>query len=360
LLDSLAFLAALIATAVLIPPLARIAPRFHLIDEPAGRRLHEGRIPLVGGLAMGVVFLAAYAACGLAQSLSGYLLLAMTITLAGGLLDDAHEISSRAKFAFQIAAAAALVLPGSALLTHLGYLLSEDLFTLGRWSTPLTIFGIVGVTNALNMSDGMDGLAGSLALAATLCFGAVAMVAGNAGIFTAACITAGALLGFLLYNTRSPWRSHALVFMGDTGSQILGLVLAWFAITLAMQPNPAMAPISAVWILALPIVDTVTIMTRRVLRGKSPFQADREHLHHILLALGLSSGQIVALLFVLSLLLGCGALALDWLGVPQYVMFYAYLIGTLLYGLIAESACRRLGLRESALIGSNACKSKSK
>lgn len=344
-IDSLLFITALIATAAAIPPLGRAAPRWGLVDEAAGRRMHEGSIPLVGGIAMLTVFLCAYAATGIKQGISLYLVLALGITLVGGILDDRHEIGSMPKFAFQIAAAAALAFSDSAVLTHLGYLMSEDLFTLGRWSIALTIFAIIGVMNALNMADGMDGLAGSLALAATLCFGLVAVIAGNTQVFTAACITAGALIGFLAYNARSPWRAHAAVFMGDTGSQFLGLVLAWIAIMLAMDARTNMAPISAVWILALPLADTVTIMIRRMLRGKSPFKADREHLHHIMLALGLSSGQIVAILFAVSLLLGLGGLASDWMGVPQYVMFYAYLIGVILYGLLAESACHRLGLR---------------
>lgn len=344
-IDSLLFIAALIATAAAIAPLSRAAPRWGLVDEAAGRRMHEGSIPLVGGIAMLTVFLCAYLAIGASQSQPLYVALALGITLVGGILDDRHEIGSGPKFAFQIAAAAALALSDSALLTHLGYLMSDNLFTLGRWSTPLTVFGIIGVMNALNMSDGMDGLAGSLALAATLCFGLVAIVSGNTEIFSAVCILTGVLAGFLAYNSRSPWRAHAAVFMGDTGSLFLGLVLAWMAIIMSMDPRTAMAPICAVWILALPIADTVTIMTRRVLRGKSPFKGDREHLHHIMLALGLSSGQTVAILFAVSLLLGLGGLAAEWLGVPQYVMFYAYVIGVVLYGLLAESACNRLGLR---------------
>ena len=132
--------------------------------------------------------------------------------------------------------------------------------------------------------------------------------------------------------------------MGDTGSLLLGLLLGWFAVRLAMAESPALAPITAVWILALPIGDTVTLLVRRGLRGRNPFHADRQHLHHILLALGLSSGQTLAVLAVLSFALGALVLAADFSGVPQYAMFYAYMAALIAYGCVAEFICRKHSL----------------
>ena len=129
--DSLTFLVAVAATLAAIPLLTRLAPQWGLVDEPTSRRLHEGHIPLIGGIAMSVVFLAGYAASGLLETRPIYLPLAVAITLIGGVLDDRHEIGSTAKFTFQIAAAAALVLGDGALLTHLGHMLSDNLLTLG-------------------------------------------------------------------------------------------------------------------------------------------------------------------------------------------------------------------------------------
>lgn len=156
--------------------------------------------------------------------------------------------------------------------------------------------------NAINMADGLDGLAG--ALAACINFGAAASLAGHGAEFAAICITTGAAAGFLYFNARSPWRRQAAVFMGDT----------------------------------------VTLLVRRALRGRNPFHADRRHLHHILLALGLSSGQTVAALVVLSFALGALALAAESAGVPQYAMFYAYLAGLAAYGCASEYACKKLAL----------------
>lgn len=342
--EILGFLLALGITTAAIPLLARAARGWGLLAQPGPRMTHEGAVPTVGGLAMGAAFLAAYAFTGLAASLSLLLAAAVAITLAGGVLDDRHALRSLPKFGFQIAAAALLVLGGDALLTHLGYLMSPDLFTLGRWAVPLTIFALVGVMNAMNMADGLDGLAGTLALAACINFGAAASLAGHAPEFAVISITAGTAVGFLYFNARLPWRRQAAVFMGDTGSLLLGLLLGWFAVRLAMAERPALAPITAVWILALPVGDTVTLLVRRALRGRNPFRADRHHLHHILVALGLSSGRTTALLFALALALGLGAIAAERLGVPQYAMFYAYMTGLVAYGFAADIACRKLEL----------------
>ena len=345
--EVLGFALALCITAGAIPVLARLAPGWGLLAQSGPRMQHQGSIPTVGGLAMGVAFLATYALTALMSrtaSLSPLLATAVAITLAGGVLDDRHALRSLPKFAFQIAAAALLALTGDALLTHLGQLMSAELFTLGRWAAPLSVFALVGVMNAMNMADGLDGLAGALALAACISFGASASFAGHGPEFAVICITAGATLAFLFFNAHLPWRHQATVFMGDTGSLLLGLLLGWFAVRLSMSERPALAPITAVWMLALPIADTVTLLVRRSLRGRNPFHADRHHMHHILMALGLSSARTTALLFWLALALGIGALIADRLGVPQYVMFYLYMACLVAWGCAAEVLCRRLHL----------------
>jgi UDP-GlcNAc:undecaprenyl-phosphate GlcNAc-1-phosphate transferase len=342
--DVLGFLLALAITAAAIPVLSRAARGWGLLAHPGARKTHERPVPMVGGLAMGAAFLAAYALTGLAVTLSALLAAAVVITLIGGVLDDRHELRSLPKFGFQIAAAALLVLGHDVLLTHLGNLMRPEIFTLGRWAIPLTVFALVGVMNAFNMADGLDGLAGGLALTACINFGAAASLAGHAPEFAVVCIAIGATIGFLYFNARSPWRAQAAVFMGDTGSLLLGLLLGWLAVRLAMAGRPALAPITAVWILALPIGDTVSLLVRRGLHGRNPFHADRQHLHHILLALGLSSGQAVAAMASVSLALGALALAAESAGVPQYAMFYVYMTGLVAYGCAAEFLCRKRGL----------------
>jgi UDP-GlcNAc:undecaprenyl-phosphate GlcNAc-1-phosphate transferase len=342
--DVFGFLVALAVTAIAIPVLIRVAPAWGLVAHPGERRTHDSEVPAVGGLAMGLACMAGYAIGGPASDFLP-LLLGVAITLTGGILDDRYELGSLAKFAFQIAAALALALWGGALLTHLGRLTGEQLFTLGRWSLPLTVFALVGVMNAFNMADGLDGLAGGLALAACVNFGAAACLGGDAPLFAAVAALAGALLGFLFYNARTPWRARAALFMGDAGSLLLGLILGWIAVRLAMAERPSLAPMTAVWILAVPILDTVSLLVRRSLRGRNPFSADRDHLHHLLLELGLSGGQVAALLAVLALATGAAALAAQAWRVPEHLMFFLFLACLGAYGVSAERYCRRRGLR---------------
>lgn len=345
--DAVVFLIVFAVTLALMPLLKQRAERWRLVDLPDTRKLHNGAVPLVGGLAMGIAFLAVYAAARPVADPLQFLAFAAAImlTLIGGALDDRRELRVTLKFAFQIAAALVLAVAGGAMLTHFGALFTDSGFTLGRWSLPITLVAIVGLMNAVNMADGLDGLAGSLVLAACLAFGYAAIAGGDSAMFTVICLATGAIAAFLIYNARSPWGGSAIVYMGDAGSLLLGLLVAWIAIRLAMSPHPSLAPITAVWILALPLADMGTIMARRLLRGKSPFLADREHLHHILLAMGVSPTRAIAALFVAALLLAAVGIGAERAGVPQHFMFYAYLAGLVLYGVAAEVLCRRLALR---------------
>jgi UDP-GlcNAc:undecaprenyl-phosphate GlcNAc-1-phosphate transferase len=261
-------------------------------------------------------------------------------------LDDLYELRSLAKFGFQILAALALVFADGTLLTHLGQLLSERIFTLGNWSVPLTVFAVVGVMNAFNMVDGIDGLAGTVSLLAFVVFGALAAIAGEPAVYLVACLGTAVTAGFLCFNARFPSRPRAIVFMGDTGSQFLGLLLAWCAIRLHNAETPAFNAVTAGWIVGVVLGDTLCVMLRRLARGKSPFSGDREHFHHLLAAAGLSVSQTVAIISALSVGAGAVAYVAERKGVPGYAMFYAYLVLLALYCLVTEFACRRLGLRE--------------
>jgi len=346
--DAVVFLTVFGVTLALTPLLKQRAASWQLVDLPGPRKLHHGAVPVVGGLAMGIAFLIVYAATRPPEETSRFFGLAagVVLTLVGGALDDRRELRASLKLPFQIFAALIIATYGGALLTHFGQLMSAQVCTLGSWSLPITIVCIVGVMNAINMSDGLAGLAGSLVLAACLGFAYVAGAGGDARIFTMICLTMGATAAFLVYNARSPWGRPVTVFMGDAGSLLLGLLVAWFSISLAMSERPSLRPMTAVWILAVPLADMGTIMVRRMLRGRNPFLGDREHIHHILLAMGLSHHRTTAVLFAAALVLAALGIAADKLGVPSYFMFYGYLAVLAVYGITAEILCRRLNLRQ--------------
>ena len=324
-----AFIGVVLAICVLRP----LAPAAGLIDLPGGRRQHADAVPLIGGLAIAqglLLALALRAGTGLGGTVSGQLppppalLAAALVVLAGGLLDDLHELSARVKLLFQIIAASLLAGWGGTLVLHVGALVSPEVQGLGvALVVPFTVLGMVGVMNAVNMIDGADGLAGGVALSALLWFGVAAALAGLAGHVWLISLIAAAVAAYLCFNAGGPLARKYKVFLGDAGSLLLGLLLAWIAIELAMAPAAAVSPIAAVWILAVPICDSVSLMLRRMLRRRSPFSADREHLHHVLQDAGLSRAAAVGLMVAINTAFGGIALWAQRNGVPEHYLFYS-------------------------------------
>ena len=307
--------------------LHRAAPALGLIDHPGGRRLHVAPVPLVGGLAIASGLLFALAWRGTVQPAPLALMVAACIILAGGVLDDRIELTARVKLAIQIIAASALVELGGVLLLHVGALFSLAVQGLGvALIAPFTILGIVGVMNAMNMIDGADGLAGGITLGALFWFGLAAALAGLPTHASLIALVGAAVAAYLLFNAWPPLARRYKVFLGDAGSLLIGLLLAWIAIELAMAPFPALKPVTAVWILAVPICDSVSVMVRRMLRRRSPFRPDREHFHHLLQEAGYSLGQAVALIVAISFVFGGVALLAERVGVPEYAMFYLSMV----------------------------------
>jgi UDP-GlcNAc:undecaprenyl-phosphate GlcNAc-1-phosphate transferase len=207
-------------------------------------------------------------------------------------------------------------------LTDLGHLVSTERFTLGSWSVLMTVVATVGVINSMNMADGLDGLAGTLALV-TLSVTALLAFGAHAELSEIALITCSALVAYLAFNAPLPGRHPgARIFMGDAGSMMLGLLIAWLMIALSQGPERAFPPITALWLFALPLLDTLTVMLRRVLRGRSPFSPDREHLHHVLIVAGYSKRMVVVIAVGAALLFAGLGLTMLHLGIADYVQFF--------------------------------------
>ena len=309
----------LTVTAILaVSPWAR---RIGLVDRPRGRRVHADAVPLTGGIGIFLVFAGLSLTLGFRSQLFLSLLLPAGLLLLSGLLDDLLELGPLPKFAFQIAAALVAVTLGDLRLDSLGNLFGQGEIVLGAWSLPFTVFALVGVINAVNMIDGMDGLAAFVVLVAAGWLGAVALVTGANGTVLMLLILAGGLAGFLLLNFRLPWGRQAAVYMGDSGSSVLGFVLAWFAIRLTQAPGTGLYPISAVWILALPVIDTLAVMVRRGLGGRNPLRGDRDHVHHVLFGNGLCYGSTVAMLGLLGFAAGAVGVGGWLLGVSESALF---------------------------------------
>jgi UDP-GlcNAc:undecaprenyl-phosphate GlcNAc-1-phosphate transferase len=341
----MSFALGFVVTVLMLYLLRPMAMRIDLIDQPGERKVHSEGVPLVGGLAMFCGF--ALAALTLDQPFTPYrsFFAAVAVLMIVGVLDDMRELSSGARFAAQIVAAAMMAWWGGVVLDDLGGLGGkESIVELGRWAVPFTIFAAVGVINALNMSDGMDGLAGGLSLVALLGLAYIAHDAGLQDRRDLLLLLVACVLAFLVFNLRAPGRSQALVFMGDAGSMFLGFAITWFFIDMSQGPVRVMTPVTALWLLLIPLFDTVWLLIRRPLTGRLPTAADAEHVHHVLQMVGIGVNRIFALLMLLATGFAAVGIAALKLAIPQNIMFWIFLGLFAAYCATMATAWRRMHL----------------
>src|SRR5690606_22050848 len=245
--------------------------------------------------------------------------------VAVGVWDDRFGMRARRKFAAQaLIVATALALDGD-LLHSLGELLPGLDVRMAILALPFSVFAVLGLINATNMLDGLDGLAGKVVLVA---FGwlavCMALIGGSARL-TGILAIVGAVSVFLMFNARMPGRARAHLFMGDTGSMLLGYLLAWTAID-ATQRSIAVPPITVLWICGLPILDTLAVSAERLLDGRSALAAGRDHLHHLLRARGRSVGEVALIEAGIGAATGLVGVAGWQLGMPDWLMFTLFVM----------------------------------
>lgn len=295
------------ATACLVKLSLPLARRVGLVDRPGGRKDHAFPTPTIGGLAIvvgamvaGVLFVAPSADV-LAFACASALLIAV------GVVDDIYDVRWYWRIPAQIGAALILVYVGGVRVEYVGEIFTDAPLQLGIWAVPFTVVGTVGVINAINMCDGVDGLAGLLCAAALGMLAVAAIYAGNGALAEILLPIMAAIIGFLMFNLRLPWMTRAKVFLGNSGSAVLGLAVAWGAFRLTQNHAHPVSPALAPWLLAPALIDCLALAIRRMRLGRSPFHADRDHLHHMLLDAGFSPTQIAVSLTMLSCFLGLAA-----------------------------------------------------
>jgi UDP-GlcNAc:undecaprenyl-phosphate/decaprenyl-phosphate GlcNAc-1-phosphate transferase len=324
----LAALAAFLGVALLTPLVLPWASRVGWCDKPGGRKQHEAATPFIGGAVLMLVVAACFVVFD--QSPSTRLMAFLSggaVLVAVGLLDDCVGLNWRVRLAAQVGVALMIVLLGGIRAENLSDVFGVDQLYLGSWiAVPFTVFAMVGVINAVNMADGSDGLAGGLVLVALALFGAFALYAGQLLTLGRLLIVAGAVCGFLVWNMRFRWQPRARVFLGNAGSLFLGFVIAWTSIRVTQNAHHPVTPVLGPWTLALPLIDCVSLMFARFQAGRSPFAADRNHLHHVLLDAGFRPMQVALGLMAVSLALGLGAAALVKLGVYRPLLVIGFLV----------------------------------
>jgi UDP-GlcNAc:undecaprenyl-phosphate GlcNAc-1-phosphate transferase len=292
----------IIFSVILTPFIKKLAIKLDIMDVPKdNRRIHNRPIPLLGGLAIYFSFIITlFLKMGkLTESETG-LILGATIIVIGGILDDKFDIKPWCKLLFQLAAAGVLIIYGIKIEIITNPFNSIYQFiNIGVMSIPLTIIWVIGITNALNLIDGLDGLAAGIAFISSITIFIIALLNNRYEAAVLTSILAGAILGFLPYNF-----NPASIFMGDTGSQLLGFLLAAISMEGAIKSAAAFSVAVPILALGIPIYDTLFAVIRRKINGKPIMQADRGHLHHRLLDMGLTQKQVVMIMYSISAVLG--------------------------------------------------------
>lgn len=334
------------------------ATRLDLLDYPKGRKDHGHPTPAIGGIAMagGVIAAGLTTLTTVDTSFFGFMAAALLLVVVG-LLDDKYDLRWWIRVLAQVLAALIMVYVGGVRISELGPAFGLPEMSLGWLSVPFTVFATVGLINAVNMVDGVDGLAGTLVLAALVMFSSAALYSGNGIIVEQSLVLAGAVAAFLWFNLRTPWRPKAALFMGNAGSVFLGFCVAWIAFRLTQSPSHPVNPALALWLLPVPVMDCLVLVVRRMRQRKSPFSADRDHIHHLMLDAGFTPSLICATLAIFSGVCGLIAGQAMRLDVPHPAIIAVFVVMCVAWFWLTSCRARAVGflrlVRERGFFGAH-------
>ena len=328
-----AFAVACVVSLLVTPAVILLAKRTGALDKPDARKVHKKPIPRIGGLAIYAGFMAAVIFVAIKFGLDAEmvretvgLVLSGSLIVALGLIDDYKNLPAKIKLLGQIGAAAVLV---AAFDVRIDFITDPfgDYIYLEWFAVPATMFWLVGLTNTVNLIDGLDGLAAGVSAIASFTIMLIALEQDFILVAVLTAALAGAALGFLKYNF-----NPAQIFMGDTGSMFLGFMLAGISVTGAVKSVATIALVVPVFALGLPILDTTFAIVRRVRGGVPIFKPDKGHLHHRLLSVGFTQRQAVLLMYVISALFGLSAIALTAVSSQIAVLILFIVVVAIFYG----------------------------
>ncbi len=322
--------------------LRKVARRVGLVDKPSGRKLHTGNVPLVGGVAICITIVQyIYSHPGMINHANLYMCSIVGLTAVGA-LDDRFDLSVKIRMLVQAVISVAMIYFAKAELVTLGNILGfgEIALSFGYIGGIITVFAVIGCINAFNMVDGIDGLLGGLSV---VTFGAIGILLGmsNEQSLSYLCLLlVVCMIPYILMNLGLIGRERK-VFMGDAGSMMIGFTVIWLLIGASQTPgNPMIRPVTALWLIALPLMDMAAIMIRRVKQGKSPFKPDREHLHHICQRLGCSPTQTLVLICAIAAAFAGIGIIGEIFAIPEFLMFYSFIAVFTGYLLVLINYCK--------------------
>lgn len=328
-----AFFVAIILLVIMTP----LAHKLGLVDHPSERKNHKGMVPLTGGVAIfGAVLVASVATDVWFKNGSLFFTASAFIVLLG-MLDDKFDLSAKGRLVCQFGVAAIMAWSAQNYITDLGNLLGFGSITFDIFGYFFTLICVVGVINAFNMIDGIDGLAGGMSLVVLCSVVFLLLISNNSKAIMGPMIVIAAIVPFLAFNLSWKGFKGNKIFMGDSGSMFVGLTIVWLLVEYTQGAEAAMRPVTAVWIIGLPLMDMAAIMYRRAQKGQSVLRPDKQHLHNIFMRAGLSPRRSLAAI----LLMGCAYAAIGILGeiflVPEYIMFLGFFVTLFIYSLVLQN-----------------------
>ncbi len=316
--------------------LRKVAKFVGLVDKPNVRKLHSGAVPLVGGISicLSIVQFLTFNPDVIEHS---YLfLICISMLTFVGALDDKFDISYKVRLIVQTLLSIGMMWVADIQLNNIGNIIGVGDVYLGIFGPIVTIFAVVGAINAFNMVDGIDGLLGGLAIVTFSAIAILLTVSSRHGLAYLCLVFIVAILPYILMNLGLLGRRRK-IFMGDAGSMMIGFTVIWLLLGASQKPAEAlMRPVTALWLIAIPLMDMAAIMIRRIRRGDSPFKPDREHLHHIFQNLGFSARQTLVLICAIaSCFAGIGIYG-EYRGVSEPIMFSLFMVSFILYVFIMK------------------------
>ncbi|NHB97718.1 UDP-N-acetylglucosamine--undecaprenyl-phosphate N-acetylglucosaminephosphotransferase [Photorhabdus stackebrandtii] len=317
-----------------------VGKKIGLVDKPNYRKHHQGLVPLVGGITIFVGICFAFVTTNEFIPHKWPYLICATLLVFIGALDDRFDISVKIRATIQALVGIAMMYFAGLKLNSLGYAFGPWDMTLGPFSYVVTLFAVWAAINAFNMVDGIDGLLGGLSCVSFGALGILLYQSGNTALALWCFAFIAAILPYIIFNL-GLLSQRFKVFMGDAGSTLIGFTIIWLLIESTQGNEHPVNPVTALWIIAIPLMDMVAIMYRRLRKGMSPFSPDRQHIHHLIMRAGFSSRQAFILITVAAALFAAIGITGEWLEfVPEWVMLALFLLAFMLYGYCIKHAWR--------------------
>ncbi len=333
-----AFASSILTIKILLP----LAPHVGLVDLPNERKRHDGAIPLIGGISIFTGVLIASTLFVEQSHIINLYLISSALIVFIGTLDDIYDLSVISRIIFQGIVASILVFGAGKYISDFGALFGGDSINIGVYGMVFTIVAVITAINAFNMVDGIDGLAGSMSIITISSIVILTMLNNPSLDILLPMLIVVSTIPYLFYNvsTRNPRGKK--IFMGDAGSMYMGLTVIWL-LTLSTQTHGdetvAFKPVTALWLIAVPLMDMFAIMYRRIKKGDSPFKADNGHLHHICLRAGLTSRQALWFISALAIIFAAIGVLGDYYGVDTWVMLLGFIITFSCYTHLLQKYC---------------------